>query len=577
MKNCIKYGLILCSYSIFISCYDLDRSPAEQISSSTFWKTQEQVEEGMMGAYAQLKKYNDNGAQSSFGDYFLNDIISDICTGYDRSPSDAVRGNLYAGNSFAAAKWKGLYEGIARTNTIIQNIPNSEISEEMKALYIGETKFLRALYYFHLLDFFGGVPLYDESTIYEQDYANMMKPRSSAEETRNFILADLDAAISVLPVTWDEANKGRATLDAALSLKGKVLLYAKAYAEAAAEFEKVIKGGNHELYPDYAGLFRPNEGDESSEMIFAIQNIGGRTSEYGMPLSWFLGNQSSYNSGWNNMMVSNNLVDSYEWNDGRPFDWDEVIPGYNESLDIREQTYRVTLTDDNSSVEIYPETRDVLLSMYDQRDPRMQATVILPFTIYKGWGGAAGKDCEYVMTENMAGLVNTNGFVRPCNSYENYLFRKFTSEYDFGGLITDRANTPINFPLIRYADVLLMLAECYNEMGNIDQAVALINQVRARVNMPGINSGPTWLEARNKEAVFERIKHERAVELVGEGLRYSDLRRWGLLETINGKQNLTITGLKYYYTCTIRDSYNLFPIPSNEIYQNPSLEQNPGY
>lgn len=579
IKSMRKYCnyILLASLFFLISCYDLDRTPAEQISSATFWKTQEQFDEGMMGVYAQLKEYYAKSSQSTFGDYFLNDIISDICTGYDQYPSDVVRGNLYAGNYFAAAKWKGLYEGVARANTVIQNIPNSEIEEEIKEQYLGEAKFLRALYYFHLWDFFGGVPLYDENTIYEKDYAIMMKPRSSTEETCDFILRDLDAAISVLPDVWDGENKGRATSNAAISLKGKVLLYVKKYAEAATEFEKVVNSGLHELYPDYAGLFRPDEGDESSEMIFAIQNKGGATSEYGMPLSWLLGNQSSFGSGWNNMMVTNELVDSYEWVDGRPFDWNEVISNYNESLEVRESVYRVSLTSDNTKVEKYPKEKEILLAMYDQRDPRMKATVILPYTIYKGWDGAAEKDCEYVMTDNMAGLVNTNGFVRPCNSYENYLFRKFVSEYDFGGLITSRNNTPMNFPLIRYADVLLMLAECYNEMGMLDQAVALINQVRKRVKMPGINSGSIWLEARTKEEIFERIKHERAVEFVGEGLRYSDLRRWNLLSSINGKQNLTITGLKSYYTCVIKDYYSLFPIPSNEIYQNPLLDQNPGY
>ena len=572
MKKYKLIAVLAASMAFTTGCYDLDVFPEDQLNSTTFFQTQAHADQAMMGVYSLMTD------EDVFGRQFGFDCLGGVGSGYDpASYATIARGTYTSSEGFVTNKFQKLYEGISRANIVLQNVDKCDMTEELKERYKAEAKFMRALYYFTLMDFWGGVPIYDETTIVEDEFMSMLKPKSDIETVRQFILTDLEEGIKKLPVEWDSTNKGRATSGAALALKGKVLLYAKAYAEAAAEFEKVIKGGNHELYPDYAGLFRPNEGDESSEMIFAIQNIGGRTSEYGMPLSWFLGNQSSYNSGWNNMMVSNNLVDSYEWNDGRPFDWDEVIPGYNESLDIREQTYRVTLTDDNSSVEIYPETRDVLLSMYDQRDPRMQATVILPFTIYKGWDGAAGKDCEYVMTENMAGLVNTNGFVRPCNSYENYLFRKFTSEYDFGGLITDRANTPINFPLIRYADVLLMLAECYNEMGNIDQAVALINQVRARVNMPGINSGPTWLEARNKEAVFERIKHERAVELVGEGLRYSDLRRWGLLETINGKQNLTITGLKYYYTCTIRDSYNLFPIPSNEIYQNPSLEQNPGY
>ena len=97
-----------------------------------------------------------------------------------------------------------------------------------------------------------------------------------------------------------------------------------------------------------------------------------------------------------------------------------------------------------------------------------------------------------------------------------YLWRKFVAEYDMNGAINNREDTPINFPLIRYADVLLMLAECYNQTDQQTKAVDLINQVRARVDMPGLNSGPSYLQATTKEQVFERIRHERAVELAGE-------------------------------------------------------------
>jgi hypothetical protein len=144
------------------------------------------------------------------------------------------------------------------------------------------------------------------------------------------------------------------------------------------------------------------------------------------------------------------------------------------------------------------------------------------------------------------------------------------------GAINNREDTPINFPLIRYADVLLMLAECYNEQNKQDDAVDLINEVRARVGMPGINSGPAWLAATTKDQVFERIKHERAVELAAEGHRFGDFKRWGLLETLNGKAEKGFTG-KTYYTKVVRERDYLWPIPQTEIDQNPNLTQNPGW
>jgi hypothetical protein len=142
------------------------------------------------------------------------------------------------------------------------------------------------------LNFFGGVPLYDETLIVDKDFNNMMEPRATLEATRNFILADLDAAITSLPVKWDNSNYGRATKGAAYALKGKVLLFDKQYAAAAANFEEIVndptgKGYGYALYASYEDLFKPT-GDQSSEMIFAIQNSGGVGLDYGMPMTFYM-------------------------------------------------------------------------------------------------------------------------------------------------------------------------------------------------------------------------------------------------------------------------------------------------
>lgn len=109
----------------------------------------------------------------------------------------------------------------------------------------GEAHFLRALIYFHLMDYFGGLPLYDETTNLEQDFNNLMKPRSSAEETRAFIISDLEKALnSGLPDKWDDANYGRVTLTAVQALLGKVYLYNKNYEKAIENLEKSTNGTN---------------------------------------------------------------------------------------------------------------------------------------------------------------------------------------------------------------------------------------------------------------------------------------------------------------------------------------------
>ena len=504
--------------------------------------------------------------------------MSDIGTGYDAASYDVIaRGTYTATTDQVTGKWKTLYEGIARANLVIQNIGNvreDEMSNELKTQYIAEVKFMRALFYFQLLDFFGGVPLYDETVVVAESYNEMMKPRNSADEVRSFILSDLDAAIASLPEEgdWDSSDYGRATKGAAQALKGKVLLFNKQYSEAATMFEAVISGGKYGLYSSYGDLFKPG-GDASNEMIFAVQNIGGVGQDYGMPTTFYMGTRSSYGSCWDNVTVATDFVDSYEYLDGKPFDWEDWVPGFNTSTAVQDETFRATLSSDKTTVAEYPDAKEQLLEMYDQRDPRMQQSLILPYTQYKGWVSNAKKDCEYVIA---TGVTESNGFIRVNNSWEIYLWRKFVAEYDMDGAINNRADTPINFPLIRYADVLLMLAECYNEMDNQDDAVELINEVRSRVGMPGINSGPAWLTADSKEEVFARIKHERAVELAAEGHRFGDLKRWGLLETLNGKVEKSFTG-KSYYTKVFSERDYLWPIPQTEIDLNSDLTQNPGW
>ena len=564
-----KYKLILItivSVLIFNGCYDLDRYPTDKLSSGTFFQKQEHADQAMMAVYSNMQYWDVFGRQFGF------DCLGAVGIGYD-PPSYATiqRGTYTADENFVKDKFKYLYEGIARINVILQNVGNIAMSDELKEQYKSEAKFMRALYYFVLLDFYGGVPIYDESFIVAEGFNEMLLPRNSADEVREFILKDLDAAIQHLPADWNDANKGRATSGAATALKGKVLLYDKKYTEAASCFENVINSGRYELYPDYEALFKPG-GDESSEMIFAMQGMGGVGSDLGIPTTFFMGTRSSYGSCWNNVMAATEFVDSYEWQDGRPYDWEEVVPGFTANNEVKDKTFRATLSDDKKTVVSYPEAKDKLLEMYEKRDPRMTISIILPYTQYKGWVSNAARDCEYVISE---GAHESNGFIRVNGNYETYIWRKFVAEYDMNGQITDRRDTPINFPVIRYADVLLMLAECYNETNRLDEAVVLVNQVRERVGMPGLNSGPEWLVVKTKDEMFKRIKHERQVELAAEGHSFSDMKRWGILEDV-ARDVAGITG-KVYYKRVVRDRDYLWPIPQPEMDKNSNLQQNPGW
>ncbi len=578
MKKIIL-GILISLFVISLTgCYDLDRFPQDKLSSSTYWNTEEQAVQAVNACYVAMRQ------TEVFSQLFGMDCVSDIGFGYDAQGYLAISNGTFTSTStYASNRWAQTYEGVFRTNNVIRNVQEMDISEEKKSQIIGQAKFLRSLFYFFLMQHFGGVPLYDETTDYNKDYMDMLKPRNSEEETRAFILKDLTDAINNLPVKWGSADSGRATKGAAYALRGKVYLHNKQYDLAAKDFEEIVldpesKGYGYELYPNYADLFTQT-GHRSSEMIFSIQTYFQVGYNLGMPYAHYMGSNACIGTSWNNVMPSVELVDSYECKDGKPFNWNDFIPGYNESTEVRVKTLRATLAADLKSVASYPEYYDELLAMYEQRDPRMKETIILPYTHYMGYVGGKNTLCEFVYA---TGITTINGFI-VVNRYSNstyylYLYRKFVPEGDMGISGLSRDHVPIDFPIIRYADVLLMLAECYNEQGKLGDAVQYINMVRQRpsVNMPGINSGPAWLEARTKEEVFKRIMHERAVEFPAEGLRYYDIKRWGVAKALMNGDATDALGNHIYYT-KFEDKDNLWPIPSTEIDKNPSLTQNPGW
>lgn len=578
----IQYIIIISVAFILSSCYGLDRYPQDQLSAGTFWKTDTQAKEGVMGAYAGLR-YG-----YAFGIYWANDCLSDIAYGYDDNVGmqSIVQNAFDANSAHVKARWQHTYDVIRKANTVIRNVEGStSISDNVKKVVVGESKFLRALLYFHLTNYFGGVPIYDESVDYDKDYMNLKSPRSSLEDVRNFIIKDLSDAIDALPVSWSASDYGRATQGAAYALRGKVYLFNKDYKDAAKDFEEIVKdpsskGYGYSLYPNYADLFT-QKAHSSNEMIFSVQNYLAAGYNLGMGFDHYVGNYVTFGFGWNNVLPSVALADSYELQNGKAFNWDDFFPGYNANVNnARLNIYTSTLdSKDPTKVATYNTNVGALKAMYAQRDPRMASTLILPYSHYVGQFSSSSENFEYVIAQG----TNNGHFVCPCRFYYPnvlYLFRKFVSEGNLSGQLTkksDRDNTPVNFPLIRYADVLLMLAECDNELGFVDDAVKYINMVRARSNMALINNGSAWMEARTKDAVFTRIKHERAVELVLEGHRYSDLKRWGLLKDAMSGPVKDVVDNTLFERQTFTDALLLWPIPTAATDANPNLEQNPGW
>ena len=579
MKKIIIYlATMLLAAMTFTGCYDLETYPGDKVNEGTFYKTGDHAHQGLMGIYGMLR------LNEAYGYQFCFDHLGDIAYGYNYYMMFLATYTDRDGT--IQAHWQTFYDGIHRVNTFIRSVKGMRgiITDEQINEYVAEAKFLRAMFYFSLTDLFGGVPYYDESTNVNEEFMNLKQPRSSLEEVRAHILEDLDEAIKYLPVEHAASEYGRATKGAAYALRGKVHLYDKEWQSAINDFEEIVynKSNNYgyALDDDYARVFKLYNGAKSPETVFSIQNKSGVGTEYGMQIQALMGCRGAYGSCWNNTVPSTQLVDMYEFKDGRPFNWDEIFLGYNAMTpEQRKELLSVEMDGSGTIVGLREADTAKILSAYTCRDPRLMATVIVPYSHYMGnIGRTTNVDLIFALDHNLSGNAN-GGTIQNNAGWVSYLYRKFVTEGDQGGAISNRLHTPFAFPLIRFADVLLMLSEAYNEAGQLDKAVTEFNKVRARVGMPGLNSGPAWMVVSNKEQMAERIRKERAVEFAGEGLRFSDLRRWGYEiahKTLNNVDAVNIYGEPIYtHLFTERDM--LWPIPGVERERNKELTQNPGW
>ncbi len=575
-----RYLITLAVAAVMTSgCESLDYTPGDQMSGPTFWQTEEHARQAAVGLYAAMK------ADWCFGLEFTFDLCSDIADG--TTPwADVSRGTSFASNSSGVQNhWQYLYELVHRSNTVIRNVKDMPVSQETIDRVTGEAKFLRAMAYFRMLNCWGGVPYYDESCDINEQFASLNAPRSSADEIRRHIIDDLTEAIGKLPVSWDAADLGRATKGAAYALRGKVYLFNRQWEEAISDFEEIVynRGNNYgySLHPDYNELFRLYNGKHSQEMIFSIQSIDGNTAGYALNIVGYFGNKSTMRLIASNCIVpSTRLVDMYENSDGSPFDWDDLFPGFNDGGSKLRRRYMSVAIDQGSTkvTDLLECDTTKVMDAYRKRDPRLCLNVITPYSHYLGTdAGSTPMDKQFVLADASRGgaPMEAMAFIRNSEGWNSYFWRKWIPTGNLDGYWGEYNRTPYEFPLIRLGDVILMLAEAYNESGATAKAIDEVNKIRARAGMPGLNSGPAWLSVSNKEEMAERIRRERAFELAGEGQRYWDLRRWGLL-----RQSVTdatdIFG-DLMYTRSYQPRHELWPIPLVEMERNTNLTQNEGW
>ena len=412
--------------------------------------------------------------------------------------------------------WREHYTAIFRANQVLDHIGNVPFSNEThKDDLIGQTKFLRAFYYFYLTALWDNVPL-----VLNTSSAADKPMQASADEVLIQIEEDLEDAITKLPSTRDANNYGRPTKGAAYGLLAKAYAQHHKWEDAKRCLEWLVDGEGKNYYTlvsnwaDNFSNYTEDNKESLYEIHFSLTNKVGfdQTDNYLDPNAQ-LGTQIEMNQaptgiGWNNIEARRWLVDYYK----------------------REQT-----TDGKNDSRLF----------------------------YTLWYDGAASDFQLI-------------YGSPWNSdWGNRVFIKKYST-DASPLYYWNDN---NFRSLRYADMLLLYAEALNELNATppSKAIECLNRVRNRVNLSNIEDSKYYNGSQistNKDAFREHLKIERALELAMECVRWVDLKRWGINDqtTLNELKARDSDFNNFIIGKSIR-----MPIPQSEVDNNPNLNQNDQY
>ena len=545
-------------------------------------------------------------------------------------------------NRFFLDTWQNLYDGIHRANAAIAGIANSPIEdEEKKARLVAECKVLRAFFYQRLNLLFGnggiGVPLYTEPV--DPDQCN--KVQSPEAEVWAQVIQDLTDAINE-PALKDNdiQGEGRVSRGAAYALRGKTYLITGEYELASKDFEQVGKCGYQLFNGGYKELFK-EANERCEEMILSVQYIED-PSGYGTAVqkycaAWTQGAQNG-GGGWTDLQVTPALVNLYEEvdpNDGtvKDFAWEdylgdawtyvtqreaaeghtkyrkvfflrdkyingmEIHPTVTAAVDLilngNEENNIPPLPDDIKAYYLPEGNEARLKTAYAHRDPRLAYNVVTPYANYLGVNSTSTEEGWYTYRYPVTGKnyfdqtgaepnANPNlpadyyasGFCNAQNEFK-YIHRKFVGE---GLEYQRRDNNPVDEPIMRYADVLLMWAEAEVEQGNLDNAKALVKQVRDRAGIVTPDSKFT-----DKDTARNYVRDERRREFVNEGVNFFDEMRWRTLKETKFSQicsqhawggTESTGGTTYDW---IGDQWYTWPVPKSEIELNPEMKMTPGW
>ncbi|MEX6688821.1 RagB/SusD family nutrient uptake outer membrane protein [Danxiaibacter flavus] len=549
MKNIFIPVIILLLIS-FASCKSvLDVTPTSSYNDQTVWSSPDLVQVYINQIYSEsVFVYKDAGfgwgAQTD--ELYSNfNWCNEKQYVLGQATPDNQNSSFPLNYSSTLNYWSTLYNTINKANTFFTNISrlNPTGNEAFITNATGQVHFLRALCYFELLKRFGGVVLVDKPYSITDTVFN--ETRASWDETKDFILKDIDQAVPALPTTVSSADNGKATVGAALALKSRLLLYAaspyfntsndKAKWQAAADAAKaVIDMPLYALYANASNYGTIFTDFFNSEVIFGrvFGNVfDDRYNTINRDLS---PNGYDGGNGYSAYNPTQQMVDAFQMKDGTDFSWSDPIKAS------------------------HP---------YDNRDPRFYADIL--------HNGAEfhGRPAEFFE----GGLDSKESIYAPWNaSKTGYTVLKMV---DHSFIFSSVPYAPAQWIVFRLSEIYLNYAEAQANLGNSVEALKYVNLIRQRVGMPDI-SGTN---------LIQKIQKERQVELCFEGHRFFDLRRWGVAESGAGDAlGIIITptdpsNTSFTYKINTVEkrtwvpNFYFYPIPRSEIQANPAIKQNQGY
>lgn len=519
-----KYLFILVFVMPLLSCEDfLVKAPLDQPSVETFWETPEQAEMWVNNLY-RVNLNSNTGLQGV--SVTTAEAYSDNAWGRATiAANNIANGRFETNDSHVNSMWS--YTNIRLALEFFEYIDLVPgITEAQKNELSGQVRFLLAYEYYKLATRFRDVPLVtDPLGIDESDVGKTPKA-----EVVEYILEQLDLAITTLPESWPDSHTGRATKGAAQFLKTRVLLYNERWSEAAETARQVIDSGMYQLHPNFNELFLAEFDNQKDGVILEVQYEDQvYTHTMSLRYSPVMFNAHAL------IQPTPQLVNAFKMEDG---------------LSIDESP-------------LYDPARP-----FDNRDPRFYDTFL--------WHGET-------LNETLPPLDLTGSEMN--FSYTYVYFKK--------GIVSFRDRIRAmhtNWNLFRYADLLLMYAEAQNEATGPDDSVYnAIDKVRERAGMPAVDR----VRYSDQASLRSFIRNERRVELAAEGLRYDDIIRWRVAEDVlnvdltsldlslwengpideNGDPILTVRPVEQR---TFDPSkHYVWPIPQDAIDRSENLEQHP--